>query len=164
MCDLSSIKGFDILFKKVSGNGLMGVWIFEVKQQEHRWFVEFIPERLPYARVNMLPEQATCTLPDNVVSQFTAFIENRMQEMRMNRLRTQRKTPPATFIQNLADLLLNEDVMPSEATQKEVVATIEQYFRNPEFILPVKGREHRYWFRVPDKGRFFVTQCPPTLS
>jgi len=160
MSVLTSNSEVEVKLIGIGGTGQMGIWLFDIKQDKNRFVVEFIPERLAYARVNMLPK-TDFPVPDSVRKEFADFILKSHHEIPVQRHRAVRKTSPETHIQALANIILNQEIMPLDNLQEEVRAEIKRYFKHPHFIQPIKGKENRYWFRSPAMGRFYVTQCPP---
>lgn len=160
-----------INFLSVRGTGITGKWLLEMLAEsaceKSRYLIEFMPKRMKHTRLGMLaggamaaPECAEALrVPDATKTAFAAWVGEQCYLRGVSMRRT--RQGPGWMLDQLGNLLLNQDIAPSDETLAEVEGYIRWHLTNPHAIRPVAGNVKQFYFGDEETGRFFMTETPP---
>lgn len=168
-----TFEGTEVRFLELRGTGITGKWLFEIRALERvddavkrtRFLIEFLPKVIRLSRLGMVGQGSALAdlvglieVPEEMKVAFDQYIRKECERRRVNLRRT--RQGPAYLLRQLATLLVNAEIQPSEEAEREVLAVIRKHLEHPTFIHRVSGSTDQYHFGDEYVGRFFMKETP----
>ena len=161
-------KRVEVKFISIRGTGITGKWHLEATSEggdavcegRFRYLIEFLPKRFRFTRLGLMGEgERQVTVPADLKAAFDVFVRTKCQDRGLPMRRT--RQGPGYLMDQLANLLVFQDLEPGEAILNEIELYIRWHFENPDYIRNVVANPKQFHFGDDETGLFVLTETPP---
>lgn len=164
-------KRVEVNFISIRGTGITGKWHLEAVSKDgdslsgghFRYLIEFLPKRFRFTRLGLMGEgERQVSAPAEIKSAFDAFVRTKCQERGLPMRRT--RQGPGYLMDQLANLLVFQELEPGDAILNEIELYIRWHFENPDYIRNVVANPKQFHFGDDETGLFVLTETPPRFE